>query len=216
MAVFQPQRDWDSVYARSGAYHFGEEPSQIAQTALRYFRLLGGPLETALALDLGSGEGRDTAFLAAAGLRVVARDIAPVGLQKTLALLAQRSVPRERVDLALGDVRAFDYPAHTYDIALAANVYQFLPPDEVPRHIAHLQAATRPLGICAVGVFSPAMAAWGVSLGSFFAATADELLAFFPKDRWRLLDRTEYWTYRPVDDTMPSFAFVVAQKLEDT
>ena len=43
------------------------------------------------------------------------------------------------MDLAREDVRDFDYPAGAYDLALAANVYQFLPPDDVPGHIARLQ-----------------------------------------------------------------------------
>ncbi len=173
---------------------------------------MGGQPEDAVALDLGSGEGRDTAFLAASGLRVVARDVSPAGLQKTLALLDRRAVSVERVDLALSDVRDFEYPPEAYDLTLAANVYQFLPPGEVPGHLGRLQAATKPGGICAVGVFSPAMTAWGVTLDGFFAATADELLTYFPNDAWRLLDRTEYWTYRPATDSMPSFSSVVAQK----
>ena len=78
-------------------------------------------------------------------------------------------------------MRDFDYPPDTYDLAMAANVYQFLPPDDVPAHIARLQAATKPGGLCAVGVFSPAMAKWGAQIGGFFAATAEELLAYFPE-----------------------------------
>ncbi len=213
MSYFQPPRDWDSVYAASPSYYFGEEPSQIVRSALRCFQMFGGSPEDALALDLGSGEGRDTAFLAEAGFRVVARDVAPSGLEKTRALLARRNIPAERVDLALGDVRAFDYPPKAYDLALAANVYQFLPPDDVPAHIARLQAATKPGGLCAVGVFSPAMAGWGAQIAGFFAATGDELLAYFPQEAgWRPLDLTEYWHYRPRDDAMGSWVFVVARK----
>ncbi len=213
MSPFQPPHDWDAVYAASDGYFFGVEPSQLARAALRGFQMFGGRTENALALDLGSGEGRDTAFLAGAGMRVVARDIAPKGLEKTRSLLARHGVPAERVDLALGDVRAFTYPLETYDLAMAANVYQFLPPEEVPAHIARLQAATKPGGICAVGVFSPAMTGWGAQIAGFFAATGDELLAYFPKDGgWLPLDRTEYWHYRPQDDAMGSWVFVVARK----
>ena len=215
MPAFQPPRNWDSVYASSDSYFFGTEPSQIAQTAFLFFQAFGGNPETALALDLGSGEGRDTVFLATSGMRVVSRDVSPAGLAKTHALLARRGVPLERVDLTLGDVRAFDYPADTYDLALAANVYQFLPPAEVPAHLMRLKASTKPGGICAVGVFSPAMAAWGVDINGFWTATADDLLAYFPEaDGWLLLDRTEYWTYRHLDETRASFAYVIARKAE--
>lgn len=213
MSAFKPPPDWNAVYAAASGYHFGDEPSQIARAALRFYRLFNGP-PNGLALDLGSGEGRDTAFLAEAGLRVVARDLAPVGLEKTRALLARQGVSPERVDMALGDVRDFEYSVEAYDLALAANVFQFLPPDAVPAHIARLQGATKSGGICAVGVFSPAMAGWGAEIGGYFSATADDLLTYFPRDGgWLPLDRTEYWTYRPENDMMVSFAYVVARKL---
>ena len=213
MSVFQPPRDWDAVYAASPEHFFGEEPSQIARSALRFFRMFGGSPQDALALDLGSGEGRDTAFLAEAGFRVVARDVAPTGLEKTRALLARRTVPPERVDLALADVHDFDYAPEMYDLALAANVYQFLPPGEVPGHIARLQAATKPGGLCAVGVFSTAMAEWGAQVGGFFAASAAELLGYFPANGgWLVLDLTEYRHYSRRDEAMGSWVFVVARK----
>ena len=213
MTAFRPPRDWEAVFAADpNAYFFGEEPSQIARTALGFFRTFGGDPAQAVALDLGCGEGRDTAFLAAAGLKVVARDIAPTGLAKTAALLTKRGLPLERVEMGVGDVQQFAYPEDAYDIALAANVYQFVRPDDVPGHLARLQRATKPAGLCAVGVFSPAMRAWGAELGGLFTATPEELMAFFPAPAWRLLDRTEYWTYRPPEDTMASFTYVVARK----
>ena len=209
----EPPRDWDAIFADPHAYFFGTEPSQIARTALRFFQELGGDPAAASALDLGSGEGRDTAFLAGAGMRVSARDLSAVGLEKTRALLARHGVPSERVDLALQDVRFFDYPKEAYNLAMAVNVYQFLPPTEAPGHISRLQSTIKQGGLCAVGVFSPAMANWGASIAGFWTATADDLLAFFPEaDGWLLLDRTEYWTFRPSDQKRASFAYVIAQK----
>ena len=216
MNAFQPPRDWEKIFAADpDAYVFGEEPSQIARTALNFFHMFGGDPAQSVALDLGCGEGRDTAFFAAAGLRVVARDIAPAGLAKTTALLERRGLARDRVDVGVGDVHDFAYPKDSYDIALAANVYQFVRPEDVPGHITRLQCATKPGGICAVGVFSPAMLSWGAELDGLFTATPDGLRAFFPASAWRLLDRTEYWTYRPKEDTVASFAYVVMQKASD-
>ena len=213
MTTFQPPRDWDDVYAKADGYFFGEEPSQLCRSAVRFFQAFGGNPAQSVALDLGSGEGRDTAFLAAAGFQVVARDLAPTGLDKARALLERRGLPTERVDLTLGDVRDFDYSTDTYDLAMAANVYQFLPPDEAPDHVRRLQNATKAGGLCAVGVFSPAMGAWGAAVGGFWTASADELLAYFPeKAGWLPLDRTEYWTYSLKDQAMASFAYVVARK----
>ena len=213
MPDFHPPRDWDAVYAATPEHFFGEEPSLLARSALRFFRVFGGSPHGALALDLGCGEGRDTVFLAEAGFQVVARDVAPSGLEKTRALLARRSVPAEQVDLALEDVRSFDYPPDAYDLAMAANVYQFLPPEEAPGHLVRLQAATKLGGLCAVGVFSRAMAGWGAQIGGFFALTADELLDYFPASGgWQVLDLTEYRHYSRREDALGSWVFVVARK----
>lgn len=211
---FRPPTDWEAVYAASlDTYALGEEPSQLAQTALRFWKAFGGDAAQAVALDLGSGEGRDTAFLAGAGLRVVARDVSPMGLEKTRRLLVRKAVAPVRVEMDLGDVRDFAYPKRAYDLALAANVYQFLTPDEAPAHLHHLAATVKPGGICAVGVFHPAMHDWGVNLEGHFTATAEELMGFFPEtDGWLLLDRTEYWTYRIPDAVRMSFAYIVVRK----
>lgn len=215
MTNFEPPTDWEPVYASSPqSFYFGEDASQIARLALHWFTVFGGDPAESLALDLGSGEGRDTAFLAEAGFSVTARDIAPTGLEKTRDLLARRGIAATRVDLAPGDVREFSYLPAAYDLALAANVYQFLSPAEAPAHIRRLQTAVRPGGICGMGVFSPAMLSWGANLGNCYTATADELAAFFSRDAgWLLLDRTEYWTYRMAEETMVSFAYVVARKV---
>ena len=67
---FQPPANWDGVYAGTDSYVFGTEPSQIAHTAFRFFQTFGGDPQDAHALDLGSGEGRDTAFLTQTGMRI--------------------------------------------------------------------------------------------------------------------------------------------------
>lgn len=57
------------------------------------------------------------------------------------------------------------------------------------------------------------MLGWGAELGDAFTASADDLLAFFPRSGgWLPLGRTEYWTYGIRDDAMALFAFVVARK----
>lgn len=211
--VFRPPQDWEAVYADSPELFFGEEPSQIARSALRWFRAYGVSPARGLALDLGSGEGRDTVYLAAAGLRVTARDLAPTGVAKTRALMGKQGVPADRVDVAVGDVRDFSFPPRAYDIALATNVFQFLVPDDVPDYITRLQGTAKPGGIVGVGVFSPAMLAWGADLTGHVTATPDELAARFPvTEGWLLLERAEYWIYRPPEQVMASFTYVVARK----
>ena len=114
--------------------------------------------------------------------------------------------------MAREDVRDFAYPPNTYDLALAANVYQFLPPDGCPAYRAS-EGGDKARRDLRGRRFSPAMAGWGAEIGGYFTASAEELMAYFPKDDgWLPLDRTEYWTYRPQEETMASFAYVVARK----
>ncbi len=212
--TFSPPLDWEAVYATEpDAYFFGQQASQIARSALAYFKVMGGEPHRARALDLGCGEGRDTVFLADAGFHVTARDIAPTGLAKLDALRARQNVPPERIEPALQDVRDFPYPPQVYDLALAANVYQFVTPEEAPVHIKRLQSTVKPNGICAVSVFSPAMVEWGAQVQGRYLATAEELMAFFG-DGWQVLDRTDCWVYRPPQNAMGSFVYVVARKGE--
>lgn len=212
--AFRPPTDWETVFASTPASSFfGREQSAIAASAFRYLRAFGNDPAQCVALDLGSGEGRDTVFLAANGMRVVSRDLAPSGIEKTRVMLDKAGVPKDRVDLGVVDARQYGYPENTFDLAMAANVFQFLPHHDAVDCIHKLQLTARPGGIVAVGVFSPAMEAWGTDLSGFFVATADELLKFFPlQDGWTICDRTEYWTLRVDNDTMGSFAFVVARK----
>lgn len=212
--ALQPPRDWEPVFASTPASSFfGREPSAIARSAFRYLRAFGMEPSTCTALDLGSGEGRDTVYLASEGMRVLSIDIAPSGIEKTRTMLEKAGVPEDRVDLRVADVLQYEYPENAFDLAMAANVFQFLSPGDARDGIRKLRRAVKPGGIAAVGVFSPSMAEWGTDLDSFFTSTPDELMSFFPaSDGWLVCDRTEYWTYLVDNDTMGSWTFVVARK----
>jgi len=212
--AFQPPTDWEQVFASTpSTSFFGREPSSIATSALRYLRAFGYDPAESIALDLGSGEGRDTVYLASTGMKVVSVDIAPSGIEKTRLMLDKAGVPADLIALRVEDVRRYDFPENTFDLAMAANVLQFLPHQDAIEGIVRLQRCAKPGGIVAVGVFSPAMEAWGTDLSGFFVASADELLKFFPlAEGWTICDRTDYWTLRVDRDMMGSFAFVVARK----
>jgi SAM-dependent methyltransferase len=220
--AFRSTKDWEAVFAASpDGVHLGAEPSALTRSALGYLRAFTADVEDCVALDLGCGEGRDTVYLASAGLRVHAHDIAPTGIANARMRLERAGIDPGRVDLTITDIRSFDYPADTYDLALAANVYQFLGPDEGAGHIELLRRTVKRGGVLGVGVFSPAMAAWGTDISPYFTDSADDLLAHFPgaapgadaeTAEWRLCDRTEYWTLRNSDGAYGSFAFVVVQR----
>jgi SAM-dependent methyltransferase len=85
---------WDERYSQPG-FAYGTEPNEFL--AANAGRIPVGP-----ALSLGEGEGRNAAFLAGLGHRVVAVDQSEVGLAKAKRLAAERGLTIETVcaDLA--------------------------------------------------------------------------------------------------------------------
>jgi SAM-dependent methyltransferase len=85
---------WDERYSQEG-FVYGTEPNEFLAAVAG--RIPAGPV-----LSLGEGEGRNAAYLASLGHRVVAVDQSEVGLAKARALAADRGLTIEtvRADLA--------------------------------------------------------------------------------------------------------------------
>jgi SAM-dependent methyltransferase len=85
---------WDERYSQPG-YAYGTEPNEFLVAA-------AGQIPVGPVLSLGEGEGRNAAFLASLGHRVVAVDQSEVGLAKAVRLAADRGLTVEtiRADLA--------------------------------------------------------------------------------------------------------------------
>jgi SAM-dependent methyltransferase len=80
---------WDERYSQPG-FAYGTEPNEFLAGAAE--RIPAGPV-----LSLGEGEGRNAAFLAGLGHRVVAVDQSAVGLAKAKSLAANRGLSIETV-----------------------------------------------------------------------------------------------------------------------
>jgi SAM-dependent methyltransferase len=100
--------EWDERYAGPG-FTYGTEPNAfLAEVADR--------LPRGLALSLGEGEGRNAAFLAAAGWRVIGVDRSRVGLAKALGLAAERGLP---IMACVADLGAFPLPPDRFDLVVS-------------------------------------------------------------------------------------------------
>lgn len=210
---FVPVTDWDAAYAAEPeALKFGGVPTLIATSALNYFRDFGGEPKSAAALDVGCGEGRDTVFLAHAGFHVTACDMSAPGLAKLERRVEREHLAKHLVQTQLADLTTFDLQADSYDMVIAANVLQFLRPQDVPTQIAKLKQSVKPGGMIGIGVFHPKMIDWGAKVDGHFTATADELKLNFDVNHWIIVDETEYTIYRPHDQSYAAFAFVVAHR----
>jgi len=70
-------------------------------------------LKPGKALDLGSGEGRNTLFLAQKGWKVTALDVSDVGIAHTKELAAKRDV---EIDARVQDIDTFDFGNAQWDL----------------------------------------------------------------------------------------------------
>ena len=105
------------------------------------------------------------------------------------------------MDLARQDVRDFDYPDEAYDLALAVNVYQFLPPEEVPSHMQRLARRDQARRHLCRGRLQPGHVRVGRGDRRLLHGDGGRTAGVLPRRAgWLLLDRTEYWIYRPAEE----------------
>jgi SAM-dependent methyltransferase len=126
---------WDERYSQPG-FAYGTEPNE-------FLAAVAGRIPVGPVLSLGEGEGRNAAFLAGLGHRVVAVDQSEVGLAKAKKLAADRGLTIEAVcaDLA-------DYPIEPGAWAGIVSVFCHL-----PRHIRRPLYAAAVRGLRPGGVF---------------------------------------------------------------
>jgi SAM-dependent methyltransferase len=105
---------WDKRYDTSHYIH-GSEPSRYLYSNRSHLPGSG------LALDLASGEGRNSVFLARAGLEVIALDFSIHALRKCLALARETGVS---IHAAAVDLTSFDIPANKFDVIINFNYLQ--------------------------------------------------------------------------------------------
>lgn len=134
---------WDERYSQPG-FAYGTEPNEFLAVAAG--RIPAGPV-----LSLGEGEGRNAAFLAGLGHRVVAVDQSEVGLAKARRMAADRGLTIETVcsDLA-------GYAIEPGAWAGIVSVFCHLPRRvRKPLHTAAVRGL-RPGGVLVLEAYTPA------------------------------------------------------------
>lgn len=102
-------------------------------------------------LCVADGEGRNSVWLAAHGLRVQAFDIASVGVDKARRLAASQGV---EVDYRVADCDAYGWPEASLD-GVAAIFVQFADPEMRTRLFAHMRRSLRPGGTLVLQGYTP-------------------------------------------------------------
>lgn len=140
---------WDERYGKD-EYFYGVEANdflreQAAQIA-----------PGALVLCLGEGEGRNAAFLASLGLRVIALDQSAVGLAKAERLAAARGL---RIDTVVADLA--DYRIEPGRYGAIVSIWCHLPSALRRRVHAQIVAGLAPGGVLILEAYVPAQIARG-------------------------------------------------------
>lgn len=139
---------WDRRYVAEGDV-WGEQPSPTA--VLTTAHLAPG----ARVLDIGSGYGRDLAFLRQRGCQVSGVDMSTEGHRLARERLLRQGGQAER--LFLGRFEDLPVPAEAFDAVLSHRMAHLLIlPEAIAVFAARLARVLRPGGILAVGARNPA------------------------------------------------------------
>jgi tellurite methyltransferase len=174
-----------ALYLRE-EYYWGKEPNQLAKKLLEFV-----PEEARagkLLADLGAGEGRDSVFLAQQGFEVLAIDLAPAGLDKTVKLADEKNVFIQTLAADLNDL-VLPEPV---DLIYSIGTLQYIHPSHRQRQFEHLKNRTLPGGLHVLFAFveHPEVAVapdWG---HNEYLYGRDELQNSYLD--WDILDTYEY------------------------
>jgi SAM-dependent methyltransferase len=141
---------WNGRYAAKD-YVFGTRPN--AFLAAQAHRLKPGMT----ALSVADGEGRNSVWLAAQGLKVTAFDFSPVGVAKAKAFAAREGV---EIDHRIADINAWDWQPEAFDV-VAGIFFQFTPPVLRARVFAGIAKTLKPGGLVLLQGYGPGQLAYG-------------------------------------------------------
>lgn len=140
---------WNERYA-GNEYLFGTEPADFLKRVAEWLT----PGSTALAI--ADGEGRNSVWLAAEGLRVTAFDSAPNAVAKARKLAAARGV---EVAFHLSDLDHWDW---SRDFDVVAGIFiQFVGPADRDALFGWIDAALKPGGLLLLHGYAPRQVGYG-------------------------------------------------------
>jgi SAM-dependent methyltransferase len=139
-----PKGTWNKRFSADG-FLFGLEPN-------RWLREHADAWQSGdRVLAVADGEGRNSVWLAARGLRVDAFDIADVGVAKARRLAAEQGV---EVNFAVADIAQLEWPENAYD-GVAAIFFQFAEPALRSRIFEGIVRCLKPGGTLVLQGYTP-------------------------------------------------------------
>jgi len=177
---------WDSRFAKEG-YFMGKDPIPFLVTHVD-LRPKGK------ALDLATGEGRNSVYLASKGFQVLGLDISPKGLEKAQKLAAEKQVT---IETKAVDLEQYQLERDAYDVIL---VSYYLQRTLIPQ----IKAALKSGGVALIETYNLDYLKYNPRFRREWALEQNELLEWF-KD-FKIL------RYQTVDDGKEAFSSIIAQK----
>lgn len=101
-------------------------------------------------LDLGSGEGQNTIYLAKHGFQVTAIDLSKIGIEKTKQWAKKENL---KIETKINNVINIIKSSKKFDAIIAINIIQFIPHDKIPYFIKRIKTKTKPNGFNIINTF---------------------------------------------------------------
>jgi len=100
---------------------------------------------------IGCGEGRDALFLSRLGYKVVATDIAEVGLEKARKKAAANKL---KCEFIMRDAHESHSDLGKFDCVLLITLLQFLKPETIPERVEHFKSLLLEGGLISIELFT--------------------------------------------------------------
>lgn len=198
---------WSAIY-QGNQYYYGFDAGPVARRAVRYHRPLQGVAATAL--DVGCGEGQDSAFLAQCGYETVGIDFVPAAIEKAKRLVQQRQLAAQFEQI---DLREWNWNAQ-YDMVLSVNSLQFLGHDALGV-LDKVQSSVAPGGVLGLSMFACDTGS-RVEKGVFFIALQELMQQFNHEGEnrgWQMLEAAQLWQWNASTNAPQPFVTVIVQRM---
>ncbi|MFA5748135.1 MAG: methyltransferase domain-containing protein [Candidatus Absconditabacterales bacterium] len=180
---------FNSNYSKKNLF-WGEKPNRLLNNITEFKK-------NSKVLDLGTGEGKDSIYLAKLGFDVTGVDISRPGIDKLNNIIKQNKL---NVKTIVEDIRNFEFN-ETYDIVLCFTVLQLLNLYEINEMIKKIQDHTNTSGINIITSFTknnpnkqcPYTNKDG-TYQQYYLFDNNELKNYYEKDKWKILHYDEYET----------------------
>jgi tellurite methyltransferase len=140
--MINDKKKYAQKYSASEEFAYGE-PNKIVEMVVEHH-------DPGSALDIGSGDGRHSIFLASKGFKVKAIDTSEVALEKMRRIAEKRGV---KVEMEEADIANWKFE-QDYDVIVAYHILQHLSTSDALRILKEMKNHTSPNGLNAISLFT--------------------------------------------------------------